>query len=1009
MIAEVEGERGALPMMAFAVHRLWEERDREERLLTQLAYEEIGGVAGALAKHAEASLERIGYERLPIVRELFRNLVTAEGTRATREVEDLLSVFDNERRPVADEVLRELIDARLLTSYRIDDEDGPLRRVEIIHESLLASWPRLVRWQTQDADAALLRDQLRQAARTWNERGRSRDLLWTGKAFREFDLWRESYPGGLSELEKDFAEAMTSHAKRRQRLRRFVGAAVFVILLIVLGIVGVSRQQAVAGAKRAEAAKLVALGQLRLEDYPTAAVAHAIASLELADTTEARWLALRALWEGPTTMIVNDDPTVVTEFSPDGNLLSQSIFDHYENQLRIVAIDGETKVLDHLFPFSVIFQTMNPAGTVVFSEANHAPFRVVLWSLPDGRKLVDADMTHAPNRHFSWAYGWNEGQFLGLVPDGELDSIDAFKFDGTVERLGTVDFGGGQVKGRHFRRAIDLRTGRWLAAVEKDTVSVVEIGPNGLGAPKVLGRHRGTGHRIAVDPEGRFVVTSNAEGLIKIWDPISSSPPIRIQGPNAIDRVGLFGRDPRLVVRASEDGTGKVWVYSFAAGAHRLLRVFDSVPTHAGWFYAYQPWGWDPSGRRFVRNGPKQVTRMWSLSTPADSEPMSLRRGEVTWDWYHSFHPNGHWLATGDGSGLRLWPLSRSYPAVIRAHEDKVFAVRFAPNGQWIASGGWDGVVRLTPLDGEVPAPSREVVRDFGDVQRIAVSPHGRNLIGCSSAIGCYLLPIDGSSPIHLGDIVTGFGVSYSSNGQWAAITGLDPDGRQVLQILRSSEVERTIASDPEDPESGVNPRILNDGRILYARESGLHILDPTNGESELVYEGICPEYEISEDEQRIVLVTTPDLDPISVGPAVLLDLEAETQTQLTGHGDEVWYVTMDGSGTMVATGDLDGVLRVSHVSGGEPHVLLGHEGGIYAIDIDPLGRWIATGGQDGTVRIWPMPDLSKPPLHTLPRNELIAKLKTLTNLRVNRDEEDPSGWTLTHDPFPGWETVPTW
>ena len=51
----------------------------------------------------------------------------------------------------------------------------------------------------------------------------------------------------------------------------------------------------------------------------------------------------------------------------------------------------------------------------------------------------------------------------------------------------------------------------------------------------------------------------------------------------------------------------------------------------------------------------------------------------------------------------------------------------------------------------------------------------------------------------------------------------------------------------------------------------------------------------------------------------------------------------------------------------------------------------------------------SKPPLHTLPRDELIAKLKTLTNLRVVRDEESPTGWTLTHDPFPGWETVPTW
>ncbi len=93
MVAEVEGERGALPMLAFAVARLWEKRDRERRLLTRQAYAEIGKVGGALAKHAEATLTSIGDERLPVVRELFRNLVTAEGTRAVREADELLSVF----------------------------------------------------------------------------------------------------------------------------------------------------------------------------------------------------------------------------------------------------------------------------------------------------------------------------------------------------------------------------------------------------------------------------------------------------------------------------------------------------------------------------------------------------------------------------------------------------------------------------------------------------------------------------------------------------------------------------------------------------------------------------------------------------------------------------------------------------------------------------------------------------------------------------------------------------
>jgi predicted Ser/Thr protein kinase len=121
ILAEVEGERGALPLMAFAVSQLWRKRDRERGLLTRQAYEEIGGVAGALAQHAELTMDRIGAERIPIVRELFRNLVTAQGTRAARDRSELLSVFpDNERARVA-EVLDMLVDARLLTSYELKD------------------------------------------------------------------------------------------------------------------------------------------------------------------------------------------------------------------------------------------------------------------------------------------------------------------------------------------------------------------------------------------------------------------------------------------------------------------------------------------------------------------------------------------------------------------------------------------------------------------------------------------------------------------------------------------------------------------------------------------------------------------------------------------------------------------------------------------------------------------------------------------------------------------------
>ncbi len=189
MIEAVARERGALPLLAFAASRLWDERDRASGLLTREAYARIGGVGGALAQHAEATVERIGTEHLPVVRELFRNLVTAQGTRAVRDYDELLSVF-GERRAEAETVLRALVDARLLTEYRerAAERNGGAkrRRVEIIHESLLTAWPRLERWQAQDAEGALLRDQLRQAASTWEERGRAADLLWSGTAYQEF-------------------------------------------------------------------------------------------------------------------------------------------------------------------------------------------------------------------------------------------------------------------------------------------------------------------------------------------------------------------------------------------------------------------------------------------------------------------------------------------------------------------------------------------------------------------------------------------------------------------------------------------------------------------------------------------------------------------------------------------------------------------------------------------------------------------------------------------------------
>jgi hypothetical protein len=51
----------------------------------------------------------------------------------------------------------------------------------------------------------------------------------------------------------------------------------------------------------------------------------------------------------------------------------------------------------------------------------------------------------------------------------------------------------------------------------------------------------------------------------------------------------------------------------------------------------------------------------------------------------------------------------------------------------------------------------------------------------------------------------------------------------------------------------------------------------------------------------------------------------------------------------------------------------------------------------------------SKPSLHTLPHDELLPKLRSLTNLRAVRDPSWATGWKIEVGSFPGWKVAPSW
>ena len=314
MTAAVEGERGALPLLAFAVSRLWEKRDRERKLLTQEAYAEIGGVAGALARHAEATLERIGAERQGMVREVFRNLVTAQGTRAACDREELLSVFPD--RKAAEEVLGQLVAARLLTSWEMPLADGagegaassrtrpsPDRDRPRVAAPVVAA-PRALAGAGRGGLAAARPAQAGRAP-VGREGPPARTSCGRARPSASTRCGASAIPGSSRPSRRPSREAMTDRALRRRRLRRAALLRPSSVVSAVAIVVSVSRQQAVASPEaRAEASRLVALGRLELETDPTLTLAYARKSLEVHDSSEARRLALEALWRGPVARVL---------------------------------------------------------------------------------------------------------------------------------------------------------------------------------------------------------------------------------------------------------------------------------------------------------------------------------------------------------------------------------------------------------------------------------------------------------------------------------------------------------------------------------------------------------------------------------------------------------------------------------------------------------------------------------------------------------------------------------
>jgi serine/threonine protein kinase/formylglycine-generating enzyme required for sulfatase activity len=225
------GTQGSLPLLQFALAELWEARREEPHVITASALEALGGVAGALARHADGVLAQLMPEERPAASSVLLRLVSADGTRARRTDAELVGGDARFRA-----ALEALVRGRLLVATEAMEGGGTA--YEIAHEALLQGWGTLAGWLAEETEQRHQRERLESAAEDWERLGRVSDALWRAHQLAEVARVEAS---GLTARARDFITASRRNLRRVRVLRQVV--AVGFLLVVVLVGAGVQLKQ----------------------------------------------------------------------------------------------------------------------------------------------------------------------------------------------------------------------------------------------------------------------------------------------------------------------------------------------------------------------------------------------------------------------------------------------------------------------------------------------------------------------------------------------------------------------------------------------------------------------------------------------------------------------------------------------------------------------------------------------------------------------------------------------
>jgi WD40 repeat protein len=761
IVEDVEHQPGALPLLEHALLELWQRR--RGRVLTLEAYQDTGGVAGALAKRADAILASFGSHEREIVRRVLLRLTQpgegAEDTRRRAPMSELVTLRAD--RGAVETVVAALAESRLLTAG--GDDHTSERVVEVSHEALIRGWPQLRSWVEEDRQGLRIHRRLTEAAHEWRSLGQDPGVLYRGARLAATREWADDHEVELNDLERDFltasgaAEASELEAARRRarRLRALafalaVSAAAAVILAVfALRSAREARTQGRIATSRALAVQAVA----QLPRRPEQAMLLSLEAYERYPTPEARDAVVRAvqrtdgiarLWRA------GEIDAVDVTFSPDGRLAAASgagrisIWDLRTGRALGKQLTGGPDGRVEQLVFSPDGMTLAATGPDEDWDIWDVPSAELKPSAPLPGGAFGAIAFTSDSKRFAVISGdLAEDVSIIDVATGARRTVHEVveePFEVTFEEAEEIEVGGRR-RGRGARRAArgspgSLPDAQPLAVFSPDDrILATFTRKSSLSDEQELRLwtvdKRGLATRarcsLASAPAGPAVIVfadsgtlawAAANGRLVLWDVRRC----RLIGTRRAARPGSLTdiavrADGELLASGDVDGRIKVWT---VPGLVPADTSFDARGPVEGLTFA-------PDGQ-LVSSGAAGLVTLWDLSRAHDLQtpsPISVPEGGGVL----AVSPDGRTVATVDfpAENIRLWDVST------RRHLSKqlpggVETAAFAPNGRVLASGGYNGELRLWDVGTQQPLTQPVRAHDRAAVSSIAFRADGSAL-----------------------------------------------------------------------------------------------------------------------------------------------------------------------------------------------------------------------------------------------------------------------------------------